>query len=489
MKKKILYLVFSVFCFIGCYMNVDAASLGISASSTSVNPGGTVTIKVSGSGLAGKFSVTSSNSGVLSGGTNSVWLEDSSSSYKFTAKSLGKATITLKAIDASDKSGNQYNGSKSITINVVKPREKSKVDTLKGLSIEGYTISPEFNKDTLEYTVEIGDTIDKVNVNFTKGDSYQNVEGAGTRDVIEGENKLEIVVTSETGSKKTYVINANVKDNNPINVDVDGVSYTVVKRSSVLTKPEDFEESKVTINDIEIPAFVNEKVKLTLVGLKNSDGKIGLFIYDNGTYKKYDLVKSSSLSIVSSVPSNIPEGYKLEEITINEEKINVYKNEKHTLIYGLNLSTNEEDWYQYDESDNSLQKYDYLEIQDLKKDYENKCNLYLYLAIGLGSLCVIILIVLLVVIIKKNNKGKQIKEYEEIEEEKPSKKESKEIKKVEKTEKEDKELETGHRRRSKVEEVPYTRELAIKEINKALEDEEEMSMEFIDSKKRSKKRK
>lgn len=491
MNKKILYLVIGVLCFFGYSLKVNAASIGISASSTSINPGGTITIKVNGSGVAGKFSVTSSDSNVLSGGTNSVWLEDSSDSYKFTAKSLGKATITLKALDVADKNGNSFSGSKSITINVVKPREKSKVDTLKGLSVEGYTLSPEFNKDIYEYNVEIGDNVDSIIINANKGDNYQNVEGVGTREVIEGDNKLEIVVTSETGSKKTYVINANVKDNNPINVDVDGKSYTVVKKIKALTSPEEFTETKVTINDLEIPAFTNEKLNITVVGLKDTEGKISLFIYDNGNYRKYDSIKSSSITVISKEPKEVPEGYSKKSITIDDQIINVYKNDNHTLIYGVNLLTNEEDWYQYDESEKTIQKYNYLEIQDLKKDYENKCNLYLYIAIGLGSLSVILLVSLLIVIIRKNKNSKSNDDInideddiKEVKKEKIIEEPKKEIKQEKVVEK--KEL---TKRRTKVEEVPYEKSNALKAIDEALDDEDEMSMEFLDRRSRSKRRK
>ena len=167
MKKKILVLLLALAFIIP--INVNAGSLGISASSTSVTTGSSVRITVRANGLAGRFSVTSSNSGVLSGGTGSEWIENESKTYTFNAKNVGKATITVKAINAANSSSSAaFNGSKSITINVVKPREKSNNNNLKGLSVENYTLTPEFNKDTLEYTVEIGDNAEKIKINAEK---------------------------------------------------------------------------------------------------------------------------------------------------------------------------------------------------------------------------------------------------------------------------------------------------------------------------------
>ena len=41
---------------------------------------------------------------------------------------------------------------------------------------------------------------------------------------------------------------------------------------------------KITINDIEIPAFINTLSDITLVGLKDDQGNVKLFVYNNGEY-------------------------------------------------------------------------------------------------------------------------------------------------------------------------------------------------------------
>ena len=212
--------------------NVYAASLDVTASAYTVNPGAKIRITANANGLTGKFSISNSNSNVLSGATGNDWLENSSGRYEFTAKSIGSSTITISALDVSNSSdGSTWTGSKSITINVVKPREKSTNNNLKSLGIDGYELSPNFSKDTLEYTVNIDKNVEKIKINASLEDGYAKVSGNGEREVEEGSNKLEVVVTSETGLSKTYVINVNVKDNNPITKTIDGKEYSIIKRA------------------------------------------------------------------------------------------------------------------------------------------------------------------------------------------------------------------------------------------------------------------
>ncbi len=413
--KKINYMIIlllGLFCF---NQSVFAGSLGVSANRTSITQGDSVTIYVKANGLAGKFTVTSSNSGVLSGGTSGEWIENDTKSYKFISKNTGTAKIIINPVDVADLSNNQkYSGSKSITITVNKPREKSNNNNLKGLSIDNATLTPDFNKDTLEYRVELESSVEKININATKEDGYASVDGAGEKEVAEGENRFEIVVTSETGNKKTYTIIANVVDNNPITQEVDGKKLSLVKRSKSLIKPnDDFVESKVTISDTEIPTFYNEKLNLTLVGLKDEDGKIALYIYDQdkNTYSRYQQFQSSNIIIMSKVPTAIPEGYVKTSIKIDDNTYDVYQlasNKGYSLIYGLNLNTGKTNWYSYHEDEKTIQVYNDKVITELKKANQEKIDTYKKIVIGLGSLSILLLIIILLLLLKKNKRKSKV---------------------------------------------------------------------------------
>lgn len=418
MKRKFLNLFILVISFFMFIPNVNAASLSISTSSKSVVNGNKVTITVKASGVAGKFSITSSNGNVLSGGTSSVWLENETKTYTFTAKSLGSATVTVKTLDAADSSGNAYSSSKSVTINVVKPREKSTNNNLKSLSVEGYTLSPEFNKNTLEYTVNLESSVEKIKINASKEDGYASISGTGEKEVQEGDNKFEITVTSETGKSKVYTVNAIVKDSNPIVKQIDGKNYTVIKRASALTKPELFEATTVTINETEIPAFYNEITNITLIGLKDEQGSIYLYKYDakTDTYNKYESLTSTSKTIIFDNSDEELEGFIKTKVTIEEIEYNAYQhpsNKDYILVYGIDLETGNKNWYLYNIKEKSIQTYMSNIIDNMNDDFNKTLNEYKMVILGMAGLSLLLLIIIIIQIVsKKKMKKKLIKKIQ-----------------------------------------------------------------------------
>ncbi len=427
MTKKVLSLLILALSFFGFSTSVYAASLGISASSRSVVNGGSVRVTVNASGLIGKFSITSSNGSVLSGGTSSVWLENESKTYTFSAKSVGNATITVKALDVADTSGNPYSGSRSVSINVVKPREKSTNNNLKSLSVEGYTLSPEFNADTLEYTVELEASVEKIMVNAEKADSYASLSGGGEITVSEGDNRIEIKVTSETGKEKVYVINAVVKDSNPITTTVEDKKLTVVKKASSLTKPDLFEETKIKINEMEVPAFYNEATKTTLVGLRDENGKIELYIYDQdkNSYQKYLTLIGTEFHLIQKEAKGIPEGYQKVTKKIDDIEYTAYQKDKSDflLLYGTILENGNEGWYSYDTKEKTLQRYNKDIVESITKEYQDIQDTDHKVIIGLAVLSSVLALTTMILALRKprikkvNNKEKK----EEVSEDKKSK--------------------------------------------------------------------
>ena len=413
--------------------NIYAAEgpwLKITTSSTTITVGSTVTIRVSQNDLAGKFSVTSSNSSVLSGGVGSdkFTVSGESKSYKFTAKSVGTAKITVNAIDlASFSTEQKYSSSKSITINVVKPREKSTNNNLKSLSVEGYTLSPEFNQDTLEYTVELEASVEKIMVNAEKADSYASLSGGGEIAVSEGDNRIEIKVTSETGKEKVYVINAVVKDSNPITTTVNDKKLTVVKKASSLTKPDLFEETKIKINEMEIPAFYNETTGTTLVGLRDESGKIDLYIYDQdkNSYQKYLTLIGTEFHLIQKEAKGIPEGYQKVTKKTDDIEYTAYQKDKSDflLLYGTILENGSEGWYSYDTKEKTLQRYNKDIVESITKEYQDIQDTDHKVIIGLAVLSSVLALTTMILALRKprikkvNNKEKK----EEVSEDKKSK--------------------------------------------------------------------
>lgn len=387
MKQIKKYFVLTLLMFFLFLSQTEAATLTITASSTSVTVGSSVTIKVNAPDLAGKFSVTSSNSNVLTGGTSAVFLDQSGASYTFTAKAAGTATVTITPLDASDYSGNAFTSSKSVTITV---KEKQQVvlssnNSLAVLSVEGAALSPEFNTDTLEYTVELNPETTSINISATAKETTATISGAGTREVKDGANRLEIPVTAQNGSVRTYVINATVKEYNPIEVTVENQKLTVVRKKGDLTAPNNYTETTVKINNEDVPAFTSTITGLTVVGLKNEAGVIALYSYDgSSTYTKYVELSFHRVILTEQTPDKIPFGFEKKSMKIGENEVTVYWNDKteKTLLYGMNVETGKQNFYTYEESENTLQIY---------KEEKNQDEFYLKIMIVLGTTTVLFL--------------------------------------------------------------------------------------------------
>lgn len=409
--KKIKYLLFTL-CIILIHGKVMAASIGLSASSSSTKVGQAVTVNVSANGLAGKFSVTSSNPSVISGGTSGDWIEQSTKSYRFTAKAQGTATITVLAIDVADEAGNTFTGSKSITIQVGNSSgsnsssEKSKNNYLNSLSIENATLNPVFTKDTLAYTVELEAGTTKANIHATAEDKKASITGIGEVDVDEGDNNFEVKVTSESGATRVYNIKIIVKEFDPIEVKVGNKKYTIVRNIKSITPINGYEETTIKIKGEEVPAFQNKITKYTLVVLKDSEGNQNFFIYEKGKYTLYKEYTFSKIILYPMEYKNIPNGYRKTTIKLKDDEVVAYKlnkNSNYSLIYGMNIETGKKHLYMYDKEEGTLQIYN----DEIEKKLNKTIEDYKILIAALSGLSTLLFLIIIVVSIKSYKYSKQ----------------------------------------------------------------------------------
>lgn len=421
--KRILIL-FSLICMVILPFQVNAASANISVSgSSTAMVGSTVTVNVnlSSSTPMGSWQfLVNYDSSMLQLSSGNVRVADytsvsggeKSKSYTLKFKTLKSGTTKVSvgsyvvyAYDESEMS--VTGGSKSIKIMSRAELEAtySKNNNLSSIKVDDYELTPAFDKNTTDYKVTVPSNVEKVNVSATAEDRKSKISGTGEIEVAEGENKVELIVTAENGSTKKYNVVINVEDDNPIQVEVDKKKYSVVKRASSLTKPDLFEETKVKIGEVEVPGFINQTSKITLVGLKDEGGNISLFIYKNNKYQKFNEIKSDSLSIIFTEMKNVPTNYKKITTKINDQDVVAYKlsGEKLLLVYGINLATGKENYYTYDTSLKTLQIFDKDKYEARIK--EEKTNKYIIYAM---SGLVLITIIFLILIISKNSKLKKM---------------------------------------------------------------------------------
>lgn len=427
MKKRILRVIISLivsFIFI-TKVNASTVNMKIYSNKSSVIVGNnvTITLTISSNEPLGswvytlnydknKFSYIAGNHSLSETDAGDGNKKKVSYTYTFKAKASGTAKFYLTNYQASLWSGSGYSNvnAGSVNVKIMTQAELeatySKNNYLKSLSVEGYDLN--FNKDTLEYNLELENDVTSINIAATVEDNKSSISGIGIREVSEGNNKIEIIVTAQNGNTKTYVINALVKELSPVNVKVNDKEYSVIRKEGVLEAPEGYEKTSVTINNEEILAYKNEITKYTLVGLKDSEGNNNYYIYneEEDSFTLYQELHFSKLTLIlKEYKGKVPDNYKKTLIAINEEEIPAYKikeSSDYAIIYGMNVDTGEENLYLYDGVEHTIQRYNDEEVNI----YKNKANNYfLYLICLVIGVSFVILIISIISIIKHKKKN------------------------------------------------------------------------------------
>lgn len=232
--KKIRLITILFVAFFLTIPTVKAAN--ITTTANTVYPGQSFTASVTINAAA--WNVHSSTLGPVSGCImNDVNASDTAMnitktiSVSCTAIETGTITITLSG-DYTTQDGNNIplTGSKTVQV-VQRPQPqpqpqtptyrppvqqqpqtpKSSNNYLKSLKVEGCTISPEFNKDKLEYSCK-DLLIDKIEIKAEVEDSKSTITGTGSKELFNGDNNFEVKVTSEDGQIRVYKLLINKKN-------------------------------------------------------------------------------------------------------------------------------------------------------------------------------------------------------------------------------------------------------------------------------------
>ena len=193
----------------------------------------TVTVKAKSSGGGSSGGSSSSGSGSSSSGssgesskpqapsfttvnetvyaTDSVNVRSSYSTSSSVIGSLEKGESVTRIGKSSSWSKVKYNGQtayiSSSYLTTEKPDESNNKN-LKSLTISGdYKLTPAFNKDVTEYSLNVASDIDSIDIKAVAEDDNAKVTISGNDKLLMGENTVEIKVTAEDGTTRTYKIN------------------------------------------------------------------------------------------------------------------------------------------------------------------------------------------------------------------------------------------------------------------------------------------
>lgn len=447
---------YSVFCFVlaicmlGNIRNINAGGISASANPGSVRVGETFTATVSSNGVMVEGLNVSCSGCTLVSGISRQTL-DSGESQTVTARldSAGGGSVTFSG------SGVDYNNDDvSIPVSasayvsakqdapkpkpapkpesrpstssqvqskpVVEPEEdkRSKDNTLKSLSISEGELSPKFDKDKTSYKVNLPATIKSIKVSAKTNDAKANVSGDGEIKLSAGNNKIEIIVTSEYGTRNVYVIEAYVDEKPLIFTTYNDQKLGVVRNINGIDIPSNFKKTTVKLDGKEIPAWKNDKMKKTIVYLSDEKNNKSFYLFDDGkvisTFESKKILDREVYII--DIPKNQQQidGLTFKKIKIGDVELYGWTYNNPELKNYQIIRVMDKDGvirsYQYEKTENTLQLYantapvtqkTYNDVKNQLKNVKQSKNIWMGVA-GFTSILAIASVAYIIYEKKKN---------------------------------------------------------------------------------------
>ena len=343
MKKKIGLLVILMMLFFPAYVHAASVSVSLSCP-TSAKASSVVSCTVAATPSGSDMKGIQANISITNGTYNSFALASGWTAYsngasgfslgrgtatsskvnvgtlKVQMPASGSATVKLTNVAASDSSYATLGGnSPSATIRV-----QSSVNTLSSLSITGGTLSPVFNANTTSYSATVEATSITINANAT--DSHSSISGTGKKNLNYGKNTFNVVVTSESGVKKTYTIVVTRPDSRDTNNNLKSLSLS----NGSISFNKNTTSYKVNVDSSVTSIKVNAAVESTKASFVNGYGSRTVNLnYGNNTIlvkvkAENDSVKTYTITV--NRKDNRSSDATLLSLSVEPAKINFNKN-------------------------------------------------------------------------------------------------------------------------------------------------------------------
>lgn len=214
-------------------------------------------------------------------GSLTVTLEGSATeaSNGSTITSFASKTVSVKKAESNNNSGSNTNSNSnsnsgsSTNANSNTAQTKSNIATLANLGINGQYDFTGFRATKTEYSVTVPNEVESVEIYAKKGQSGQKITGTGVKQLKEGTNAVNVVVTAEDGTtKKTYTINIERKSSQ-------GTTEKVEENTAENTTEETTENiventAENTIENTEETSNERNVTEVTVNNLQSSKKKI-----------------------------------------------------------------------------------------------------------------------------------------------------------------------------------------------------------------------
>ena len=146
--------------------------------------------------------------------------------------------------------------------------EESNNKALSSLTIDGYTLTPEFSSNITEYTLNVPEDVTSLEIEAVPEDDNAEVEITGNDGLLDGVNTVEIRVIAEDGTARTYTISVTKGEFSTIGLSelsVDG--YTLNPAFSTDIYEYTLEIHDLTVTSLDVNAVADqENASVEIVG-------------------------------------------------------------------------------------------------------------------------------------------------------------------------------------------------------------------------------
>lgn len=294
---------------------------------------------------------------------------DTSRKYalEFKARKVGTCEIAFSGqVMVYDDSGIEMPvATDSITIKVNAPQTASTNVNLKSLVTSPEDITPVFDKNVYEYSVNLSHETEKLIVTAIPEDDKANVSISGNDFLQDGENKIVITVLAESGDIIKYTIKA-------------------------------IRETAPTVTTLPTPSPIPDQ---SLAGFEILQTHGDIYALYNGKLKL--ITPESSVEV--------PTGYSKSKLTISGVTITAFipednLNSEFVLLYAEDAS-GKADFYQFDRTQNTLQRY--RPATNMNDKYRTDMNKAAQTIAILSALCVLLLIIAGWLFVKRRSAGRR----------------------------------------------------------------------------------
>ena len=254
---------------------------------------------------------------------------------------------------------------------------------LKEIVINGYTLSPTFNKNTVEYYIFLPEDVTSVDVTATPEIEDAKVRITGNSYLTSNENTIKIYVTSRNGKQKLYSIYANRLISNGLNLSELSVEgYTLSPEFNSETYYYEIVTSKRKVNHLNITAISNSSnASIEVIGngetLEDDNNYITILLRDGSTTTTYQINVKNQNEVKTEYVT------KDDDRSFGQKTADTFKTMKESL---------KEKWDKY-----SLLAKEYLEIED------NLFNVLLLVSMVLA----LFVVIMVIKILRRNIKQKK----------------------------------------------------------------------------------